>query len=138
MASGTKPHTISEQTDPSWENPDRTSTNLTSSTKNLDLLKLKSTQPANQKTPKAKIGTTNLSRILLAHQTLRPYLYPQKLLPQIALYDQQDSYQPTTWPLKPRLQLLPPPEEEDLVPHQHHHLLQCLPQQQTSFSKSKP
>src|SRR5579863_8689310 len=137
MASGTKPHTTSEQIDPSWENLGQTSTSLTSYSKNPDLSKLKSTQPANQKTPKVKFGTTNLSRILLAHQTLRPYLYPQKSLPWIALFDQRDSYQPTTWPLKPRLQLLPPLEEEDLVPHQHHHLLQRLPQQQTSFSKSK-
>src|SRR5579863_1252835 len=133
-----RPHTTKEQIDPSWESPDLTSTSLTSSSKNPDLSKLKSTQPANQKTPKVKFGTTNLSRILLAHQILRPYLYPWKLLPQIALFDQQDSYQFTTWPPKHRLQLLPPPEEEDPVPHHYHHLRQRLPQQQTLFSKSKP
>src|SRR5579863_6946858 len=137
MASGTKPHTISEQTDPSWENPDRTSTNSTSSSKNTDLLKLKSTQPANQKTPKAKFGTTNLSRILLVHQTLRPYLYPQKQLPQIALYDQQGSYQSTIWPPKHRLQLLPPPEEEDRDPHQCRRQPPRPPQQWTSSNKFK-
>src|SRR5579863_372382 len=103
MASGMKPRTINEQTDLSWESPDQTSTNSTSSTKNLDLSKLKSTQLANQKTPKAKFGTTNLSRILLAHQTLHPYLYPQKPLPQIVPSGQQDSYQFTTWPLKHKL-----------------------------------
>src|SRR5579863_3544468 len=108
---------------------------LTSYSKNPDPSKLKSTQPANQKTPKVKFGTTNLSRILLAHQTLRPYLYPQKLLPQIALSDQRGSYQFTTWPPKHRLQLLPPPEEEDPVPHQHRHPLQRLPQQQTLSNK---
>src|SRR5579863_2946872 len=97
------------------------STNLTFYTKNPDPSKLKSTQPANQKTPKAKFGTTNLSRILLTHQTLRPYLYPQRQLPQIAPYDQRDSYPSTTWPLKHRLRLLPPPEEEDPALHQHHH-----------------
>src|SRR5579863_7832024 len=123
MASGTKPHTTSEQINPSWENLGQTSMSLTSYLKNLEPSKLKSTQPANQKTPEAKFGTTNLSRILLAHQTLRPYLYPQRPLPQIVLYDQQGSYQSTTWPLKPRPQLLPPLEEEDPVPHQHHHLL---------------
>src|SRR5579863_1164693 len=117
MASGTKPHTINEQTDPSLGNPNQTSTNLTSSTKNLDLSKLKSTQPVNQKTPKAKFGTTNLSRILVAHQTLRPYLYPWRTLPQIAQFDQQDSYQPTLWLPRHRLPLQPPPEEEDLVHH---------------------
>src|SRR5579863_9625748 len=116
-ASGMRPHTTSEQTDPSWENPDQTSTSLTSSTKNPDLLKPKSIQPANQKTPKVKFGTTNLSRILLAHQTLCSYLYPQKLLPQIALSDQRGSYQSTTWPSKHRPRLLPPPEEEDPDPH---------------------
>src|SRR5579863_1664694 len=131
MASGTKPHMTNEQTDLSWESPDQTSTNLMSSTKSPDLSKLKSNQPANQKTPKAKFGTTNLSRILLVHQTLRPYLYPQKTLPQIALFDQQDSYQSTRWPPKhrPQPQLL---EEEDPVPCQHHRPLQHLPQQQTS------
>src|SRR5579863_6816982 len=111
---------------------------LTSYMKNPDLSKLKSTQPANQKTPKAKFGTTNLSKILLAHQILRPYLYPQKHLPQIAPSDRQDSYQYTPWPPKPRLQLQPPPEEEDPVPHQRHRLLQQPPQQQTLFNKSKP
>src|SRR5579863_10065703 len=100
MASGTKPHMISERIDPSWESPDQTSTNSTSSTKNPDPSKLKSTQPVNQKIPKAKFGTTNLSRILLVHQTLRPYLYPQKTLPQIALSDSQDFYQSTRWPPK--------------------------------------
>src|SRR5579863_3879543 len=132
-----RPHTINEQTDHSWESPDQTSTNSTSSTKNPDLSKLKSTQPANQKTPKAKFGTTNPSRILTAHQTLRPYLYPQKQLPQIVLYDQQGSYQSTIWPPRPRLRPLLPPEEEDPVPHQHQ--LQPLrpPQQWTSFSKYK-
>src|SRR5579863_1930321 len=124
-ASGTKPHTIKKQTDPSWESPDQTSTNLTSSTKNLDLSKLKLTQPANQKTPKVKFGTTNLSKILLVHQILRPYLYPQKSLSQIALSDQQGSYPLTPWPPKHKLQLQPPPEEEGLVPH-HHHLQQQL------------
>src|SRR5579863_6454793 len=138
MASGMKPHMISEQINPSWENPGQTSTSLTSSLKNPDLSKLKSTQPANQKTPKAKFGTTNLSRILLAHQILRPYLYPRKPLPQIAPYDQQDSCPSTKWPLKHRPQLLPPPEEEGPVLHQHHQLLQHLPQQQTSSNKFKP
>src|SRR5579863_9137783 len=137
MASGTKPHMTNEQTDLSWESPDQTSTNLMSSTKSPDLSKLKSNQPANQKTPKAKFGTTNLSRILLAHQTLCPYLYPQRPLPQIAPYNQQGSYQSTTWPLKPRPQLLPPPEEEDPVPRQRYHLPQRPPQQQTSSNKSK-
>src|SRR5579863_3975092 len=113
-----RPRTINEQTDLSWGSPDLTSMNSTSSTKNPDQSKLKSTQPANQKIPKVKFGTTNLSRILLAHQTLRPHLYPQKLLPQIAPYDQQGSYQFTTWPLRPKLQLRPPPEEEDPVPRQ--------------------
>src|SRR5579863_3775880 len=127
-----------EQIDPSWENPDQTSTSLTSFMKNPNRSKLKLTQPANQKTPKAKFGTTNLSRILLTHQTLRPYLYPRKQLPQIAPYDQQDSYQSTTWPLKHRLQLLPPPEEEDPALHQHRHLAQHLLQQRTLFNKSKP
>src|SRR5579863_10751457 len=138
MASGMKPHTTNEQTDLSWESPDQTSTNSTFSTKNLDLSKLKLTQPANQKTPKAKFGTTNLSKILLAHQTLRPYLYPRRQLPQIAPYDQQGSYQSTIWPLKHRLQLLPPPEEEGPALHQHRHLPRHLPQQQTLFNKSKP
>src|SRR5579863_9250983 len=138
MASGTKPHTTSEQIDPSWENLGQTSTSLTSYLKNPDLLKLKSTQPANQKTPKARFGTTNLSRILLAHQTLRPYLYPQRPLPQIAPYDQQRFYQSTTWPLKPRPQLLPPLEEEDPVPRHPYHLPQHPPQQQTLSNKSKP
>src|SRR5579863_4014366 len=110
----------SEQTDPSWESPDLTSTNSTFSTKNPDLSKLKSTLPVNQKTPKAKFGTTNLSKILLAHQILRPYLYPQKQLPQLALYDQRDSYLPTIWPPKLKLQLPPPPEEEGPALHQHH------------------
>src|SRR5579863_219685 len=105
-----KPHTINEQIDPFWESPDQTSTNSTSSTKNPDLSELKSTQPANRKTPKAKFGTTNLSKILLAHQILRPYLYPQKLLPQIAPYDQQDSYHSTIWPPKHKLLPLIPPE----------------------------
>src|SRR5579863_9054763 len=118
MASGTRPHTISKQTDPSWENPDQTSTSSTSSMKNPDPLKLKSTQPANQKIPKAKFGTTNLSKILVAHQILHPYLYLQKPLPQIALYDQQDSYPFTIWPPKHRPQLLPLPEEEDPAHHQ--------------------
>src|SRR5579863_4414722 len=104
MASGMRPRTTKEQIDPSWESPDPTSTNSTSSLKNPDLSKLKSTQPVNQKTPKAKFGTTNLSRILLAHQILRPYLYPQRPLPQIALYDQQGSYPLTTWPPKHRIQ----------------------------------
>src|SRR5579863_7556781 len=136
-ASGTRPHTTNEQIDPSWKSPDQMSMNLTSSTKNPDLSELKSTQLANQKTPKAKFGTTNLSRILLAHQTLRPYLYPQKLLPQIALFDQRDSYQSTLWPPKPKLLLQLPPEEEGPVPHQHRHLLQRPPQRQTSSNKSK-
>src|SRR5579863_9675736 len=113
-----KPHTTNKQTDLSWESPDQTSTSLTSFTNNPDQLKLKSTQLATQKTPKAKFGTTNLSRILSTHQTLRPYLYPQKQLPQIALYDQQGSYQFTIWPPKRKLQLPPPPEEEDQDPHQ--------------------
>src|SRR5579863_3883229 len=137
-ASGMRPHTTSEQTDPSWENPDQTSTSLTSSTKNPDLLKPKSIQPANQKTPKAKFGTTNLSRILLAHQTLRPYLYPQKPLPQIVLYDQQGSYLSTIWPPRHRPQLPPPPEEEDPALHQRHQLPQRLPQQRTLSNKFKP
>src|SRR5579863_5402430 len=137
MASGTKPHMTNEQTDPSWENLDQTSTSSTSYSKNPDLSKLKSTQPANQKTPEARFGITNLSKILLAHQTLRSYLYPQKLLPQIALFDPRDSYQFTTWPLKRRLQRPPPPEEEGPVPHQHRHPLQHLPQQQTSSNKSR-
>src|SRR5579863_8605484 len=121
MASGTKPHMTNEQTDPSWESPDQTSTNSMSSTKNLDLSKLKSTQPANWKTPEAKFGTTNLSKILIAHQTLCPYLYPQKPLPQIALFDQQDSYLSTLWLRKHRLQLLPLLEEEGPIHHHHHH-----------------
>src|SRR5579863_704957 len=106
--------------------------------KNPDLSKLKLTQPANQKTPKAKFGTTNLSKILLAHQILCPYLYPQKSLPQVALFDQQGSYQSTLWPPKCRLQLQPPPEEEDPVPHHRHHQQQLLLLQQTSSNKSKP
>src|SRR5579863_6140091 len=138
MASGTKPHMTNEQTDLSWESPDQTSTNLMSSTKSPDLSKLKSTQPASQKTPKAKFGTTNLSRILLAHQTLCPYLYPQKPLPQIAPYDQQGSYLSTKWPLKHKPQLLPPPEEEDPALHQRRHLPRHPPQQQISSNKSKP
>src|SRR5579863_4212113 len=105
--------------------------------KNPDLSKLKLTQPANQKTPKAKFGTTDLSKILLAHQILCPYLYPQKPLPQIALFDQQGSYQSTPWPPKRRPQLRPPPEEEDLVPHHCHHQQQLLLQQWTSSNKSK-
>src|SRR5579863_5573696 len=137
MASGTKPHTTNEQTNHSWENPDQTSTNSTSSTKNPDLLKRKSTQPASQKTHRAKFGTTNLSKILLAHQILRPYLYPQRPLPQIAPYDQQDSYPSTIWPPKHK-PLLPPPEEEDLALRQRHPLPRHLPQQQTSSNKSKP
>src|SRR5579863_2108765 len=137
MASGTKPHTTNEQTDPSWENPDQMSTNSTSSTKNPDLSKLKSTQPASQKIPKAKLGTTNPSRILAAHQTLRPYLYPQRQLPQIALYDQQGSYRSTIWPPRPRLQPLLPPEEEDPVPHQHQLQPPRPLQQRTLFNKSK-
>src|SRR5579863_2907207 len=128
---------INKQIDPFWESPDQTSTNLTSSSKNPNLSELKSTQPANQKIPKVKFGTTNLARILLAHQILRPYLYPQKLLPQIAQSNLQDSYQSTTWPPKRKLQLLPPPEEEGPVPHQHRHQPQCLPQQQTLSNKSK-
>src|SRR5579863_9338510 len=80
----------------------------------------------------------NLSRILLAHQILRPYLYPQKPLPQIAPYDQQDSYPSTKWPLKHRPQLLSPPEEEGPALHQHRQLLQHLPQQQTLSNKFKP
>src|SRR5579863_2981232 len=121
---------INEQTDPSWESPDQTSTNSTFSTKNPDLSKLKSIPPANQKTPKAKFGTTNLSKILLVHQILRPYLYPQRQLPQIALYDQQGSYQSTIWPPKHKLQPLPLPEGEDQDPHQPHHCRsQHLPQQ---------
>src|SRR5579863_8976511 len=111
--------------------------NLTSSLKNPDLSKLKSTQPANQKTPKARLGTTNLSKILLAHQILRPYLYPQKPLPKIVLYDQQGSYLSTTWPPRHRPQLLPPLEEEDPALHQRHHPLRHLPQQQTSSNKFK-
>src|SRR5579863_7369751 len=107
MASGTRPHTTNEQIDPSWESPDQTSTSSTSSTKSPDLSKLKSTQPANQKTPKAKFGIMNLSKILVAHQILRPYLYPQRPLPQIVPYDQQDSYPPTTWPPKLKLRLPP-------------------------------
>src|SRR5579863_1969528 len=137
MASGMEPHMISEQTDLFWESPDQTSMNSTSSTKNPDRLRLKSTQLANQKTLKAKFGTMNLSRILLAHQTLRPYLYPQRPLPQIVLSDQQGSYQSTVWPPRRKLQPLPPPEEEGLVPHHHRHPLPRLPQQQTLSNKSK-
>src|SRR5579863_4824996 len=138
MASGTKPHMISERIDPSWESPDQTSTNSTSSTKNPDPSKLKSTQPANQKIPKAKFGTTNLSRILLAHQTLRPYLYPQKQLPQIVLYDQQGSYQLTTWPPKHKLQPPLPLGEEDQDLHQQQRHRPPRPLQQwTSSNKFK-
>src|SRR5579863_6632728 len=100
-----KPHTINEQIDPSSGNQDQTSTSLMSFTKNLKLSKLKLTQPANQKTPKAKFGTMNLSRILLAHQTLHPYLYPQKALSRIALFDQQGFYQSILWPPKRKLLL---------------------------------
>src|SRR5579863_10298555 len=121
----------SEQTDPSWGSPDLTSTNSTSSTKNTDQSKLKSNQPVNPKSPKTKFGTTNLSKILVVHQILRPYLYPQKPLPQIAPYDQQGSYPSTIWPPKHKPQLLPPPEEEDPALHLRHHLLRHLPQQQT-------
>src|SRR5579863_4476627 len=114
------------------------STNLMFSTKNPDLSKLKSTPPVNQKTPKAKFGTTNLSKILLVHQILRPYLYPQKQLPQIALYDQQGSYQSTIWPPKRKLQPLPLQEEEDQDPHQQHHLPpRHPPQPRTLSNKSK-
>src|SRR5579863_238260 len=113
------------------------STNSTSSLKNPDLSKLKLTQLANQKTPEAKFGTTNLSKILLAHQILRPYLYPQKPLPRIVLYDQQDSYPSTIWPPKHKPQLLPPPEEEDPALHQHHHPPRHLPQQWTLSNKFK-
>src|SRR5579863_78807 len=137
MASGMKPHTINEQIDPSWENPDQTSTCLMSSTKNPDLSKLKLTQPANQKTPEAKLGTTNPSKILLVHRILRPYLYPLKPLPRIALSAQQGSYQSTPWPPRPKPQLQPPPEEEDPVPHHHHHPQQLLHQQRTSSNKFK-
>src|SRR5579863_6942958 len=136
-ASGTRPHTTNERIDPSWESPDQTSTSSTSSTKNPDLSKLKSIQPANQKTPKAKFGTTNPFKILAAHQILRPYLYPRTQLPQIVLYDQQGSYQSTIWPPRPRPQPLLPPEEEDPVPHQHRLQLLRPPQQWTSFNKSK-
>src|SRR5579863_9110048 len=118
MASGTKPHTTNKQTNLFSENQDQTSTSSTSSMKNPELSKLKSTQPANQKTPRAKFGTTNPSKILLAHQILRPYLYPQKPLLKIALYDQQGSYLPIIWPPKRKSQLLPPPEEEDPALHQ--------------------
>src|SRR5579863_9838998 len=114
------------------------STNLTFYTKNPDPLKLKSTQPANQRTPKAKFGTTNLSKILSTHQILRPYLYPQRQLPQIALYDQQGSYQSTIWPPRRKPQLPPPREEEDQDLHQQRrHQPQHLLQQWTSSSKSK-
>src|SRR5579863_7999759 len=116
-----KPRTTNEQTDPSWGSPDQTSTSLTSSTKNPDLSKLKSTQPVNQKNPKAKFGTMNLSKILLAHQILRPYLYPQKALPQIALFDQRGFYQSTLWPPRHKPLLQPPPEEEDPAPYHHRH-----------------
>src|SRR5579863_9040394 len=111
MASGTKPHTTNEQIDLSSENQDQTSTSLTSSTKNPELSKLKLTQPVNQKTPKAKFRTTNLSKILLAHQTLRPYLYPQKTLPQIALSDPQGFCQSILWPPRRKPLLQPPPKE---------------------------
>src|SRR5579863_7902615 len=137
MASGMKLCTINEQTDPSWESPDQTFTSLTSSTKNPDLSKLKLTQPANQKTPKAKFGTTNLSKILVAHQILHPYLYPQRPPPQIVLFDQRDSYQLTPWPSRRRLQLQPPPEEEDPVPHHHRHQQQPLHPQWTLSNKFK-
>src|SRR5579863_5610246 len=108
MASGTKPRTTNEQIDPFWGNLDQMSTSLTSFTKNPDLSKLKSTQPVNQKTPEAKFGIMNLTKILVAHQTLCSYLYPQRPLPQIALFDQRDSYPPTPWPPRHRLQLQPP------------------------------
>src|SRR5579863_5591228 len=116
MASGTRPRTTNERTDLSWESPDPTSTNLTSYMKNPNLSKLKSTQLVNQKTPKAKFGTMNLSKILLVHQILHPYLYPQKPLPQIALFDQRGFYQTTLWPPRRKPPPQPPPEEEDLVP----------------------
>src|SRR5579863_5752277 len=138
MASGTKPHMTNEQTDPSWENPDQMSTNSTSYTKNPNLSKLKSTQPANQKIPEAKFGTTNLSKILLAHQILHPYLYPQKPLPQIAPLDRQGSYQYTPWLPKHKPQLQPPPGEEDPVPHLRHHQQHLPLPQWTSSNKSKP
>src|SRR5579863_1490857 len=137
-ASGTKPHTINEQTDPSWEGPDQTSTSLTSSTKNLNQSKPKSTLQVNLKTPKAKFGTTNLSRILSAHQTLCPYLYPQKTLPRIVLSDQLDSYQFIPWPPRRKLLPQPPPGEEDRVPYHHRHCPPLHPPQRpTSFNKSK-
>src|SRR5579863_633766 len=126
-----------EQIDPSWESPDLTSMSLTSTTKNPELSKLKSTQPVNQKTLKAKFGMTNLSKILVAHQILRPYLYPQKPLPQTAPFDQRDFYQSTPWPPKHRLPLRPLPGEEDLVPCHHYHLLQPLLQQWTLSNKFK-
>src|SRR5579863_9179790 len=110
---------------------------LTSSTKNPDLSKLKLTQPANQKTPKVKFGTTNLSRLLIAHQILHPYLYPSKPLPQIVLSDQQGSYQFIPWPPRHRLQPPPPLEEEDPVPHQHHHQQQPPHLQWILSNKSK-
>src|SRR5579863_8676073 len=84
-----------------------------------------------------KLGTMNLSKILLVHQILRPYLYLLKLLPQIALYDQQGSYPSTKWPLKHRLQPLPPPEEEDPALHQHHQPQRHPPQQRISSNRSK-
>src|SRR5579863_2823417 len=138
MASGTKPHTTNEQTDLSWESPDQTSMNSTSYMKNPSLSKLKSTQPVNQKTPKAKFGTTNLSKILVVHQILRPYLYPQKPLPQIAPLDRQGSYQYTPWLPRRKPQLQPLPEEEDPVPHHHHCQQQLPPPLWTSFNKFKP
>src|SRR5579863_730860 len=113
------------------------STSLTSSTKNPNPSKLKLTQPANRKTPKVKFGTTNLSKILLAHQTLRPYLYPQKTLPQIAPFDQQGSCQSIPWLPRHKLPLQPPLEEEGLV-HHHHHQQRLLPQPWTSSNKFKP
>src|SRR5579863_8172353 len=112
--------------------------NSTFYTKNPDPSKLKSTLPANQKTPKVKPGTTNLSKILLAHRILRPYLYPQKQLPQIVLYDWQGSYQSTIWPPKRKLQPLPPRAGEDHDPHQQPHLpLRRLLQQRTLSNKFK-
>src|SRR5579863_7102750 len=113
------------------------STNSTSSLKNPDLSKLKSTQLANQKTPEAKFGTTTLSKILLTHQILRPYLYPQKSLPQIAPLDQQGSYQYTPWLPRRKPQLQPPLEEEDPVPHLRHHQQRLLLPQWAPSNKSK-
>src|SRR5579863_3355026 len=138
MASGTKPRTTNEQIDPFWGNLDQMSTSLTSFTKNPDLSKLKSTQPVNQKTPEAKFGTTNLSKILVVHQILCPYLYLQRPLPQITLFDQQDSYQFTPWRPKCRPQPQLPPEEEDPVPHHPHPQQQPPHWQWTSSNKFKP